>query len=207
MTETTTDQGSDNSTERPDWAIERGVTTSADFKAVDEHLIHQGAIIGLFSRTIESAAGERFQRDLVRHPGAVAVVALDGADILLVAQYRASLNGDLLEIPAGKRDVADEPPVETAHRELAEEVGMKAGSMELLLNIHHSPGFCDEYGFIFLATDLEEVPQSREGPEEQVMSVHRVSLDEAVAMCFDGRITDAKSICGILATDRRRTVG
>ena len=132
---------------------------------------------------------------------------MDGADVLLVKQYRASLDGDLIEIPAGKRDVADEPPVLTAHRELAEEVGMQAGSMELLLNIHHSPGFCDEYGFIYLARDLASVPDRREGPEEEAMSVLRVSLQEAVAMCFDGRITDAKSICGILATDRHIAAG
>jgi ADP-ribose pyrophosphatase len=187
----------------PDWAIERGVISSEHFAPVSETLIHEGTVISLFNATIEDGEKNQFDRDLVRHPGAVAVVPIDGSDILLVQQYRASLNGDLIEIPAGKRDVADEPPIETAYRELEEEVGMKAGSMELLLNVHHSPGFCDEYGHIFLATDLQPVPQRREGPEEQVMVVHRTSLAEAVEMCLSGRITDAKSVCGILAAARQ----
>ena len=123
--------------------------------------------------------------------------------MLLVRQYRAALDADLLELPAGKRDVAGEPPIETAERELAEEVGMRATSMEPLINIHHSPGFCDEYGHLFLATGLEPVPQERMGPEEQVMTIHRVDLSEAVELCLDGTITDAKSIAGILAAARR----
>lgn len=187
--------------------VERGRIASDHFSRSDESLIHQGAVIGFYTATIEDRNGERFARDLVKHPGAVAVVPIDGQDILLVQQYRASLDADLIEIPAGKRDVSGEPPIETAHRELEEEVGMKAGSMEPLINVHHSPGFCDEYGHVFLATDLQPVPQRREGPEEQVMSIHRHSLAEAVEMCFDGRITDAKSIGGILAASRRLGIG
>ncbi|MEL6982770.1 MAG: NUDIX hydrolase, partial [Actinomycetota bacterium] len=117
--------------------------------------------------------------------------------------YRAALDADLLELPAGKRDVDGEPPIETAHRELAEEIGMRATSMDLLVNIHHSPGFCDEYGHIFLATGLEPVPQERMGPEEQVMTVHRMPLTDAVDRCLDGTVTDAKSVAGILAAARR----
>ncbi len=182
---------------------EKGRIPSEHFFHADESLIHQGAVIAFYTAEIEDSAGQRFARDLVRHPGAVAVVPIDGDDILMVQQYRAALDAELIEIPAGKRDVAGEPAIETAHRELEEEVGMKAGSMEPLINVHHSPGFCDEYGHIFLATDLTAVPQRREGPEEQVMTIHRRPLAEAVEMCFDGRITDAKSIGGILAAARR----
>jgi ADP-ribose pyrophosphatase len=152
--------------------------------------------------TFLSPSGSTFQRDLVHHPGAVSVVPVDGDEVVLVRQYRAAVDREVLEIPAGKRDVAGEPPELTAHRELAEEVGMRAGSMELLLNVHHSPGFCDEYGHVFLATDLEPVAQNREGPEEQVMSLHRIDLVEAVEMCLRGAITDAKSVGGILAAAR-----
>jgi ADP-ribose pyrophosphatase len=178
---------------------ERGRIASQYFSYQEQRLIHQGAVVGFYQAQIEDADGNRFQRDLIRHPGAVAVVPVDGDDLLLVQQFRAALDADLLEIPAGKRDLAGEAPVDTAHRELAEEVGMKAGSMEPLINVHHSPGFCDEYGHIFLATDLTEVPQQREGPEEQVMSIHRVPLQQAVELCMTGRITDAKSVSGILA--------
>ncbi len=187
--------------------VELGRIPSRHFSHADESLIHQGAVVGFYTAVIESADGQQFDRDVVRHPGAVAVVPVDGSDVLLVQQYRAALDADLIEIPAGKRDVADEPPIETARRELEEEVGMKAGKLELLINVHHSPGFCDEYGHIFLATDLEPVPQRREGPEEQLMTIHRQPLSEAVEMCFDGRITDAKSIGGILAAARRLDVG
>ena len=128
---------------------------------------------------------------------------IDGDDILLVQQYRAALDADLIEIPAGKRDVSDEPPIVTARRELVEEVGMEAANMEPLINVHHSPGFCDEYGHVFLATGLSPVPHRREGPEEQAMTIHRLPLADAVEMCLDGRITDAKSIGGILAAARR----
>lgn len=208
MTETTSGAGPNPMT-RPRPASPRGNPTekgrlaSDHFRYETDQLVHQGAVVGFRRAEIEDADGNRFLRDVLRHPGAVAVVPVDGDDVLLVQQYRAALDADLIEIPAGKRDVDDEPPIETAHRELAEEVGMEAGSMEPLINLHHSPGFCDEYGHLFLATDLEPVAQNREGPEEQVMTLHRVPLVEAVAMCFDGRITDAKSMCGILAAARR----
>lgn len=187
--------------------VEKGRIDTDNFSVVDEKVIHRGAVVTFFVAEIEDADGNRFDRDLIRHPGAVAVVPIDGDDVLLVQQYRAALDGDLIEIPAGKRDVADEPPIETARRELEEEVGMVAGSLDELINVHHSPGFCDEYGHIFLATDLTPVPQRREGPEEQVMVLHRTPLVEAIDMCLDGRITDAKSIAGLLAAARRLGVG
>jgi 8-oxo-dGDP phosphatase len=182
---------------------ERGRFASEHFRCRDQSLVHQGAVVGFYRAVIEDSAGNRFDRDLIRHPGAVSVVPIDGEDVLLVRQYRAALDAELLELPAGKRDVEGEPPIVTAHRELAEEVGMRAGSMEPLINIHHSPGFCDEYGHLFLATELEPVPQDRMGPEEQVMTVHRVPLAEAVEWCLDGTVTDAKSVAGILAAARR----
>ncbi|MDH3681067.1 MAG: NUDIX hydrolase [Acidimicrobiia bacterium] len=172
------------------------------FRPVGEELIHRGVVISLYRGEFEGPGGERFQRDIVRHPGAVAVVAIDGDDLFLVRQYRACLDADLWEIPAGKRDVDGEPPETTAGRELEEEVGMSAASIEPLLTIHHSPGFCDELGHIFLATDLTAVPRRSEGPEEQEMEVARVPIGEAVAMATDGRITDAKSIAAILAVAR-----
>lgn len=173
------------------------------FQVAEEEVVHQGAIIAFHRLLVEGPDGDRFHRDVVRHPGAVAVVAVDGDDVFLVNQYRACLDTNLWEIPAGKRDVAGEDPALTAHRELAEEVGMKAGSMELLINVHHSPGFCDEYGYIYLATDLSEVPRQLEGPEEQHMAMARVPLSVAIEMVYDGRMTDAKSSAGILAAARR----
>lgn len=202
----TTDEGASNGFEPAapvGQPAERGRLASPHFRHHDQELIHQGSVVGFYQARIEGADGELFPRDVIRHPGAVSVVPVDGDDVLLVRQYRAALDADLLELPAGKRDVDGEPPIDTAHRELAEEVGMRAGSMEPLINIHHSPGFCDEYGHLFLATDLEPVPQERMGPEEQVMTIHRVPLTEAVDYCLTGLITDAKSVAGILAAARR----
>ncbi|MCP3992853.1 MAG: NUDIX hydrolase [Actinomycetia bacterium] len=172
------------------------------FRSIEEELIYQGAVVSFRQAVIEGPDGERFDRDVIRHPGAVSVVAIDGDDVFLVNQYRACLDTNLWEIPAGKRDVEGEPPEVTAHRELIEEVGMKAGSMELLINVHHSPGFCDEYGYIYLASDLTEVPRQLEGPEEEHMLVLRTPIGVAVDMAMDGRITDAKSVAGILAAAR-----
>ncbi len=183
--------------------VERGRLASDHFRTRGQRLIHQGAVVGFWEAEIEDGSGGRFARDVIRHPGAVSVVPVDGDHVFLVRQYRAALDADLLELPAGKRDVDGEPPIETAKRELVEEIGMRAGSIEPLINIHHSPGFCDEYGHLFLATDLEPVPQDRMGPEEQAMTVHRVALVEAVELCLTGTITDAKSIAGLLAAARR----
>jgi ADP-ribose pyrophosphatase len=179
---------------------EQGRIASDHFSRASDELVHQGSVVAFRRLVIEDRQGQQFGRDLIAHPGAVAVVPLDGTDVILVQQYRASIDADMLEIPAGKRDEPGEPPIETAHRELAEEIGMSAGRMEPLLNVHHSPGFCDEYGHIFLARDLEATDLRRQGPEEQAMSIHRVALAEAVQWCLGGLITDAKTVSALLAT-------
>lgn len=180
-------------------ATMNGRMPTGAFRPISEQLVHQGSVVGFYDLEIADASGNHFRRDVIRHPGAVSVVPFDGDNVILVRQYRAAIDGELYEIPAGKRDVAGEAPEVTAHRELAEEVGMTAERVELLANMHHSPGFCDEYGYIFLATGLTAVEHSREGPEEQAMTVHAIALDAAVDMCLDGRITDSKSLIGLLA--------
>lgn len=177
----------------------KGRISSDAFRPVSEQLIHQGAVVGFHELEIVDKSDNRFKRDVIRHPGAVSIVPYDGTNVTLVRQYRAPIDGDLYEIPAGKRDVSGEAPEITARRELIEEVGLEATDIELLVNMHHSPGFCDEYGFIFVARGLSPVPNRREGPEEQAMTLHTMALEEAVDMCLDGRITDAKSMIGLMA--------
>jgi ADP-ribose pyrophosphatase len=140
----------------------------------------------------------------VRHAGAVAVVPLhaDGT-VTLVRQFRAALGVELLEIPAGLRDIVGEPDERTAERELVEEAGLAAEQIERLVSFHNSPGFCDESVGVFLATGLREVPDDRQGIEEQHMTLERVPLEEALAMIDDGRITDAKTIIGLTLTASR----
>ncbi|HEX7167989.1 MAG TPA: NUDIX hydrolase, partial [Acidimicrobiales bacterium] len=149
------------------------------FKKLGEREIYKGARITVVSASFESPDGERFERDVVHHPGAVGIVPVvdEGTAVLLVRQFRAPVDRELLEIPAGLRDRADEPTIETARRELVEEVGMRAGRLERLCEFVNSPGFCDEVVQVFLATGLRDVPDDRQGIEERAMVVVRVPLE------------------------------
>ena len=169
------------------------------FKKLGEREIYRGARITLTSMQIESPDGERFERDVVHHPGAVAVVPVvdEGNAVLLVRQYRAPVERHLLEIPAGLRDVADEPPADTARRELAEEVGMRAGRLERLCEFVNSPGFSDEVVHVFVAFDLEECGNDLQGIEEAHMTVEKVAVDDIVDLVRHGEITDAKTVIGL----------
>lgn len=143
--------------------------------------------------------GSSFERDVVHHPGAVGIVPVidEGTAVLLVRQYRAPVDRELLEIPAGLRDVDDEPPEQTARRELVEEVGMRAGRVEKLCQFLNSPGFCDEVVHVFAGFDLEACDIERQGVEEQHMTVERVALEDVPAMITSGAIVDAKTIIGL----------
>ena len=105
---------------------------------------------------------------------------------------------ELLELPAGKRDVKEEPLELTAARELAEETGLEAGRLELIGHFYNSPGFCDEESWCFLARDLRPVPGSRHGIEEEHMTVERYSFSGVGELVRSGEITDAKTIVGLL---------
>ena len=129
------------------------------------------------------------------------------ADPNSVVNFIAAIDRDLLEIPAGKRDVPGEPPAETAARELREEVGLVAGSLTPLTEFFNTPGFSDEYSYAFLATDCTEVEMERQGAEEQHMDVVRLPLTDAVAQIASGTIDDAKTIIGILLAQLRLSSG
>jgi 8-oxo-dGTP pyrophosphatase MutT (NUDIX family) len=174
--------------------------TLSRFRNVGEELIYRGSLISVAQGIFVDPAGVEFRRDVVHHPGAVSVVPVvdEGMSVLLVRQYRAAVDRELLEIPAGKRDVAGEPVELTARRELEEEVGMRAGRLERLAEFYNSPGFCDEHSFVFMALDLEPCAPSAQGVEEQHMTIEHVSLDEVPALIASGRMIDAKSIIGLL---------
>ena len=176
---------------------------STPFRKRAERLVHQGSLISVAVGTFEAPDGTTFQRDIVHHPGAVSIVPVDDERaVFMVRQYRAAIDADLLEIPAGKRDVEGEPPEETARRELQEEVGMRAGRLQKLAEFYNSPGFSDERSWVFLAVDLEPCDMSAHSPEEQEMTVERVPLDEVPMLIGTGRLLDAKSIIGLcLARD------
>ena len=168
------------------------------FRKVAERDVFQGPLIRVTSTDFEGPDGTRFDRDVVHHPGAVVVVPVTAErTVLMVRQFRAAIEDDLLEIPAGKRDVEGEPTEVTAHRELAEEVGRRAGRMELLARFYNSPGFCDEFTWLYLAQDLSPVPLDRQGHEEQLMTIEEIPLDRIPALIEAGGIVDAKSIIGL----------
>ena len=132
-------------------------------------------------------------------PGAVVVVPVDDTGhVVMVRQWRVAARRALLEVPAGKRDVPGEPPELTATRELEEEVGMRAGSVRPLCEFYNSPGFCDEYTHLFLATELEERARAAVSHEEAAMTIERVALDRVDDLIAAGELVDAKSIIGLL---------
>ncbi len=160
--------------------------------------------------TIERADGSRGTRDVVGHPGAVAMVALDDDDrLLLVRQWRVPADEALLEIPAGTLDVHDgvtEDPLQAAQRELEEETGHRAASWRKLTEFWTAPGFTTELMHLYLATGIEGVSgDDRLAPDEdEHLELLQVPLDEALTMIARGEIRDAKSIAGILWLDRER---
>lgn len=182
------------------------------FRHLGDQPIHDGyvwtAVLGSFA----GPAGERFDREIVRSHGAVASVPITYADddaertrpyVTLIAQYRPAIDRVMVEIPAGMRDVDGEDDADNARRELAEEVGLSAATLTLLTTIHPSVGMTDSTCAIFLATDCAPVPRVPQGAEEDHAVVSTVPLAEALADVESGRITDAKSVVGLLLAERR----
>ena len=168
------------------------------FRLRGEEAVYDGHVMRVVIGTFEGPDGDTFSRDIIRHPGAVAVLPLhEDGTVTLVRQYRAPLGEHLLEIPAGIRDVEGEPTAETAVRELAEEVGLEAERLEHLVAFHNAPGMSDEVVDVYLATGLRRVDADAQGPEEEAMTIERHHLDDLVAMIGDGRLTDAKTVIAV----------
>jgi ADP-ribose pyrophosphatase len=179
-------------------------------RLVESDLIHRGRLLELRLDTVERPDGSRVEREVVGHPGAVAVVALDPAGrVLLVRQYRHPAGRALLEIPAGTLDRdpatgARENPDLAARRELEEETGYRAATWERLADFWTAPGFATERMTLYLATDLAPVAEGRLGPDEdEALELVRLPWREAVAAAERGEIGDAKSLVGILWLARR----
>jgi ADP-ribose pyrophosphatase len=170
------------------------------FKKTGEHVLYTGSLVSLARGGFSAPDGSSFERDIVHHPGAVSAVPFieESGEVVMVRQYRAAVDRELLEIPAGKRDVAGETPEATARRELIEEIGMAAGRLEWLGEFYNSPGFSDEYSYVYLAVDLEQAEPASQGVEEQHMSIERVPLVSVPDLIRERRIVDAKSIIGLM---------
>ncbi len=177
------------------------------FRHLGDRLVHRGYIWHVAVSTFESPEGELFERDIIRSPGAVGIVPVlleDGVPtVVFVRQYRGPFDHYVLEVPAGMRDIADEPLELTASRELAEEVGLAAGRLEYLTHFYPSAGMTDSILHLYLATDLVPVERDVHGPEEVHMDVLRLPLAEAVEKVVAGEIVDAKTVIGLLLVERR----
>jgi len=185
---------------------------TAGFRRRAEREVHQGHVWRVVVAQFEDPDGGTFVRDIVRSPGAVGVVPLvfdaeGNPSVVLVRQYRPPYERAIIEIPAGMRDVEDEPPATTAERELVEEVGLVAGAIEHLVDIYPSPGLTDSITSIFLATDCTGTERDLHGPEEEHSEVLHVPLEDALAMIDGGEIKDAKTVTGLLLVERRLRTG
>lgn len=164
-----------------------------------EDVAWTGRIFNVNRLQVELPDGRRALRDVVRHPGAVAIVALtEEGRICLVRQYRTALGRVTVEIPAGKL-AAGEDPLECANRELLEETGMVAERMAFLTTIASSDGFCDELIHIYMATGLTFAKSSPD--DDEFINVDLVEVSELVDAVLDGRIEDAKTVVGALLCD------
>jgi 8-oxo-dGTP pyrophosphatase MutT (NUDIX family) len=177
------------------------------FRHLGDRLVHRGYIWHVAVGTFEAPDGELFERDIIRSPGAVGIVPVlfdDGVPtVVFVRQYRGPLDRYVLEVPAGMRDVPDEPLELTASRELAEEVGLTAGRLEYLTEFYPSAGMTDSTLHLYLATDLSPIERDVHGPEEVHMEVLRIPLAKAVEMVVAGEILDSKTVIGLLLVDRQ----
>jgi len=184
--------------------LEDGVSEEPPFRLLAEDVVYESRLLRVARGRFSAPDGSEFERDVVHHPGWVAVVPVtDDGHVVCVRQYRAAVGTWMLEVPAGIRDVHGEPAEVTARRELAEEAGLSADRMELAATIHNSPGFADEQGSVFLATGLTEVPTDRQGVEEHHMTIVRVPLADAARLVASGEITDAKTVIGLLLAAAR----
>jgi ADP-ribose pyrophosphatase len=166
-------------------------------KTLSSRLLHEGKNFDFLVDEVELPNGHVTQRDIVRHPGAVAIVPLLGdGRVALIRQYRYAAGKNLLEIPAGTLEQG-EPPLECAARELKEETGYEAQELEPLLSCFMAPGYSDEVIHFFVARGLRVVGDDPEDDEEITMESY--SLEEVRRMIVDNVIEDSKTIVGILS--------
>lgn len=157
--------------------------------------VYDGQILNLRADTVTTPDGKNTRREIVEHSPVVAVVVADGDQIILVRQYRDAVAEDLLEVPAGGIEPGETPEA-AVRRELAEEIGYEPRQVTRLGGFYSAPGFCTEYLYLFLATDLR--PKQLHAEDTDEISVVRVNRAEIPGLIQRGEIKDAKSIAGLL---------
>jgi len=181
-----------------------GTQAPAEYSVRARHPRFDGPMFDIVTDEVLMPGGGYANRDYMVHVGAVGVVALDDTErVVLVRQYRHPIGARMWELPAGLIDVAGEPLVHAAARELAEEADLVAEHWQLLADVHTTPGSSNEVIRLFLARGLAPVPEAdrhQRHDEEAGLTTTLVELDEAVTMALAGEITNAACLVGILAT-------
>jgi ADP-ribose pyrophosphatase len=159
--------------------------------------VHDGRVVKLSIEEVRLPNGHIAYLELIRHPGASAVVPVDASgNVILVRQYRHATGSFLLEVPAGTLDAPDEAPEDCARREVEEETGYRVGRLVPLGWVWTTPGFTDEKIWLYLALDL--VPTRSAPEDDEVLTVETLPLTEAARRAVSGEIVDAKSVCALL---------
>jgi ADP-ribose pyrophosphatase len=182
------------------------------WQVVERKELVRSILVTVRTDTVRTPDNDLAERDVVLHPGAVAVLALDATDrILMIRQYRHPVGRLLWEIPAGLRDVAGESPWATAQRELVEEAAYRARDWKILADYYSSPGFTNERLRVFLARDLEPVPEAERHfvpRDEEAHLLHAwVPLDEAVRKVFAGELHNGPAALAVMAGYAARSEG
>jgi ADP-ribose pyrophosphatase len=175
---------------------------SSRFESVEERTSYDGGFFTVASARFRHEDGDEVEREIVRHTGAVGIVVLDGDQLWLVRQPREAIGSpDLLELPAGKLDEEGEEPLDTAKRELAEEIGKQASDWEPLGSFYTSPGFTDEEVHLFLATGISDVDEQPAVEHDERIDVEVRPLAELDAILADTK--DSKTLIGLYKLKER----
>lgn len=176
-------------------------TARHDFPVAASTDIYTGRVMALRADEVVMPGGRQARREIIEHPGAVAIAALDPDDrIMMIHQYRHAVRRRLWELPAGLLDVAGEDPANTARRELREEAGLEAAQWSVLLDVVPSPGFSDESVRVFLARGLTEVGRPESADDEEAdLTTRWITLSVAMRMVLAGAIVNGVTVAAVLA--------
>ena len=168
------------------------------FEILGKDLVYHGTIIDFYKLKLRTPAGHEVSWDHIEHNGASAVLPIDDeGKVLTVTQYRGAIDDIMIEIPAGGRDSVEEDFAVCAARELEEETGFRAGSLEHLVDVHTAAAYTSEKIAVYVAKDL--IPSRQHLDEDEFVDIRRYTFEELNDMIFSGKITDSKTIAAVMA--------
>lgn len=168
------------------------------FEILGKDLVYHGTIIDFYKLKLRTPAGHEVSWDHIEHKGASAVLPIDDeGKVLTVTQYRGAIDDIMIEIPAGGRDSVEEDFAVCAARELEEETGFRAGSLEHLVDVYTAAAYTSEKIAVYVAKDL--IPSRQHLDEDEFVDIRRYTFEELNDMIFSGKITDSKTIAAVMA--------